>query len=144
MRTLTRPIGRDVLLALDNLSARFLPLPLCLAEHTGMVQNPPWIWETVPAPTRTTEMACHHVHEPEKSPTNARTRHPHLPRDKTRGYNPVATKKCVNPTTSARKVRNPRNTRASHTGGGYSTQTAQPVCNDLTAWRLNQGCFSIP
>jgi len=97
-------------------------------------------------PTRTTEMACHHVREPEKSPTNAHTRHPHLPRDKTRGYNPIATKECVTPATSVRKcvtLATGAHVRATHTDGGYSTQTAQPVFKDLTAWRLNQRRFSI-
>ena len=60
MRTVTRPIGADVLLALDDMSARFLPLGvLWLAEHTSIVQNPPWTWKPVPAPTRTAEMASH-------------------------------------------------------------------------------------
>ena len=99
--------------------------------------------KTVPVSTRTTEMACHHVHEPEKSPTNARTRHEHLPRDKTRGYNPIATKNCVTPTTSARKCATRVHERATHTDGGYSTWTAQLVYNDVTARGLNQGRFSI-
>jgi len=106
-----------------------------------MVQNPPWTGKTVPAPTRTAEMASHHVHEPEKSPRNARTRHRHLPRNKTRGYNPIATKKCVTPTPSVRKratLVTRAHVRATHTDVGYSSKTAQPVYNDLTVWRLNQ------
>ena len=28
--------------------------------------------------------------------------------------------------------------------GWFTSADTQPVCNDLTSWRLNQGCLSIP
>ena len=51
--------------------------------------------------------------------------------------------------TKVRRVRNTktptvRNARQPTWTGRFSPDDAQPVYNDLTAWRLNQGRFSIP
>jgi hypothetical protein len=84
-------------------------------------------------------MASYHVHELETSPSNARSRFPHLAHDKTRNQKvrKPYTKKCATVATRA-------HVRASHRDGGDSTQSAQPDYNDLTAWWLNQGRFGFP